>query len=80
MPNTTLTHLVDQWTVLREHYAFATEALLRLVADHPDLTPDVVQGAIQNILEINGRVLAFNQALSDLRGRVRLDARDADLS
>jgi hypothetical protein len=62
-----LVHLADQWTVLREQYAFLGEALLRLIADHPDLPSDVIQGAMQNVEETRRNAFAFNQALSMLR-------------
>jgi hypothetical protein len=64
---TALAELADQWTVLREHYAFLAEALLRLMADHPDLAPDVIQGAIQNRQDTMSKVAAFTQALRALR-------------
>lgn len=62
-----LTPLADQWTVLRERYAFLSEVLLRLIADHPDLAPDVIQGAIQNVQDTQHKTSAFNEALHTLR-------------
>lgn len=64
---TALALLADQWTVLREQYAFLLEVLLRLVADHPDLAPDVIQGAIQQAQETKRATSAFDQALGTLR-------------
>jgi len=65
--STDLVHLADQWTVLRERYAFQAEALLRLVADHPDLAPDVIQGATQNVLDTRRMASMFSKALGALR-------------
>jgi len=61
-----MTHLADQWSILREQYAFLGEALLRLIADHPDLAPDVIQGAIQSVAEARSRALVFHQAFNQL--------------
>lgn len=72
MPNnpdpTELVHLADQWTVLRERYAFQAEALLRLVADHPDLAPDVIQGATQNVQDTGRMASTLSESLNALIG------------
>ena len=62
-----LAQLADQWTVLREHYAFLVEALLRLVTDHPEVAPDVIQGAMQNAQDALHKVAAFSEALYAFR-------------
>lgn len=62
-----LTQLTDQWTVLRERYAFLMEVLLRLVADHSDLAPDVIQGAIQNVQNTQHMAAGFSEALQTFR-------------
>lgn len=77
---TDLVHLADQWTVLRERYAFQAEALLRLVADHPDLAPDVIQGATQNVLDTGRMASTFSEALNAVREPVPAIDRREDSS
>lgn len=87
MPHTTstptpaaLTELADQWTVLRERYAFLTEALLRLIRDHSDLASDVIQGAIQNAEDAQYKAAAFNDALHALREQTQRTGTPEDSS
>lgn len=66
-----LTQLADQWTVLRERHAFLSQALLRLISDHPDLEPDVIQGAAQSIEDTRRKTRVFNQAFGTLREQLQ---------
>lgn len=74
---TALIQAADQWTALRERYAFLLEALLRLLADHPDLAPDVIQGAIENVQDVQSKAVAFNKTLCALRDKtLAIDKRE----
>ena len=62
-----LAQLEDNWMRYNEHSAFVCEAAYRLLQDHPNLAPDVIQGVEQQIRQLRLEGAAFGQQLTGLR-------------
>lgn len=62
-----LSQLEDDWTRHNEHSAFVCEAAYRLLQDHPNLAPDVIQGVEQQVRQLRLEGAAFGQQLTELR-------------
>jgi len=66
-----LTSLDDEWLRLSEESAFAGEAICRLLADHPNLATEVIQGAERQIMQLRRQHRQYGQQLTDLQHQLK---------
>ncbi len=66
-----LTSLDDEWLRLSEETAFAGEAICRLLADHPNVAAEVIQGAERLIMELRKQHHQYGQQLVALRRQIK---------
>lgn len=62
-----LTRLDDEWLRLTEHSAFVCEAYTRLLADHPNIDSEVIQGAESQARQLTRQWRSFGHKLNTMR-------------
>jgi len=62
-----IAELDDQWLNHTEHSAFIGEAYARLLADHPNLPTEVIQGGEQAIRQLRQQSQEIGEQLIELR-------------
>ena len=66
-----LTSLDDEWLRISEESAFAGEGICRLLADHPNVATEVIQGAERQIMQLRKQHRQYGQQLVALRHQIK---------
>lgn len=70
-PLQAMAELDDQWVTFAERNAFVGEAYARLLADHPNVAAEVIQGAERQIMQLRKQHRQYGQQLVALRHQIK---------